>query len=507
MSQWGAQGYAEHGATWQRILAHYYPGTKLAPSPVSRVRVLLAAGQASVGVACAGRMKVLDGHGEARPLEPGTYHFGPKLRLPVGRRVVHTKGAHRHNPRTRVVAVPLKLEPPLVFDCPAAPLSWNGRAYHGLLVVRRSGGRLSVINSLLLDDYIRGVVGGEMPHGWRLAALEAQAVAARSYAIATLKPGAHFDLYPDTRSQVYGGIAFETPRTSLAVQRTAGRVLTWNGRVATTFFFSTSGGRTADVRDVWPRAAPAPYLRSVPDPYDAGSPHHVWGPLVLSEQRVAALLHAQPGGNLRIVRNASGRVAWLVLGGKRIDGNGFRRALGLSSTWFTIGELSLVPSQATVTYGEHVAVLAHADGVERARLERRVGAGTWTTLRSVGSSGTRLTDRPRGRTLYRLSAGGVLGGPVVEVDVAPRLHVVPAATTLLTGTVEPRSHGTVTVSRQVAGGWRVVAYPDVDPKGEFRTPLRLRPDVYRVTVAADDRFAAATATVRITRGLLASLQQ
>ena len=85
--------------------------------------------------------------------------------------------------------------------------------------------------------------------------------------------------------------------------------------------------------------------------------------------------------------------------------------------------------------------------------------------------------------------------------------VVPAASTLLTGTVEPRSHGTVTVSRQVAGGWRVVAYPDVDPKGEFRTPLRLRPDVYRVTVAADDRFAAATATVRITRGLLASLQQ
>src|SRR5207248_993520 len=256
--------------------------------------------------------------------------LGPRSRHePVGRPGV--RGARRHNPRTRVVAVPLKLEPPLVFDCPAAPLSWNGRAYHGLLVVRRSGGRLSVINSLLLDDYVRGVVGGEMPHGWRLAALEAQAVAARSYAIATLKPGAHFDLYPDTRSQVYGGVAFETPRTSLAVQRTAGRVLTWNGRVATTFFFSTSGGRTADVRDVWPRAAPAPYLRSVPDPYDAGSPHHVWGPLVLSEQRVAALLHAQPGGNLRIVRNASGRVAWLVLGGKRIDGNGFRRALGLSS--------------------------------------------------------------------------------------------------------------------------------------------------------------------------------
>src|SRR5256886_12532125 len=137
-----------------------------------------------------------------------------------------------------------------------------------------------------------------MPYRWRLAALEAQAVAARSYAIATLKPTARFDLYPDTRSQVYGGIAYETPRTDLAVHRTAGRVLTWNGHVATTFFFSTSGGRTAAIRDVWPRAAPAPYLRSVVDPYDAGSPHHAWGPLVLTTERVAALLHARLDGTL-----------------------------------------------------------------------------------------------------------------------------------------------------------------------------------------------------------------
>src|SRR6185437_12700521 len=106
-------------------------------------------------------------------------------------------------------------------------------------------------------------VGGEMPHRWSLAALEAQAVASRSYALATLKPGKHFDLYSDTRSQVYGGIAYETPRTDLAVARTAGKVLMWDGHVATTFFFSTSGGRTADVREVWPTLGAVPYLRSV----------------------------------------------------------------------------------------------------------------------------------------------------------------------------------------------------------------------------------------------------
>src|SRR5206468_9185331 len=118
-----------------------------------------------------------------------------------------------------------------------------------LLIVRRAGRALSVVNSLPLEEYVRGVVGGEMPDRWSIAALEAQAVAARSYALATLKPGQHFDLFDDTRSQVYGGIAYETRRTDLAVEQTANKVLMWNGRVATTFFFSTSGGRTADVRE------------------------------------------------------------------------------------------------------------------------------------------------------------------------------------------------------------------------------------------------------------------
>src|SRR5581483_6511679 len=106
---------------------------------------------------------------------------------------------------------------------------WNGNAYHGLLVVRRGGNTVSVVNSLALDDYVRGVVGGEMPDKWNMAALEAQAVAARSYALATLHPNKHFDLYSDTRSQVYGGIGYETARTDLAVERTAMKVLTYHG--------------------------------------------------------------------------------------------------------------------------------------------------------------------------------------------------------------------------------------------------------------------------------------
>src|SRR2546430_2068641 len=180
----------------------------------------------------------------------------------------------------------------------------------------------TLFRSLPLDEYVRGVVAGEMPHRWSIAALEAQAVAARSYALATLKPGAHFDTYDDTRSQVYGGIAYETARTNIAVARTAGKVLTWNGHIATTYFFSTSGGRTADVHEVWPRVPAVPYLRSVDDPYDAASPHHVWGPLVLDAQRVARKLGV-PGGDITAVLAPSGRIESVRIGARRVGADRF----------------------------------------------------------------------------------------------------------------------------------------------------------------------------------------
>jgi stage II sporulation protein D len=502
MSQWGAKGYAERGRTWQQILAHYYPGTRLADAPLSRVRVQLAAAQPAVAIGCAGAIKVNDGAGAGHRLPPGTYRVAKGLALPVGHRRVRAKPELRRASPFRVVPVRRALRGPLVFDCPSEPLTLNGRAYHGLLVVRRHGVKLSIVNSLPLDDYVRGVVAGEMPHRWRIAALAAQAVAARSYALATLKPGRHFDLYSDTRSQVYGGIAYETPQTNEAVSRTAGRVLMWKGRVASTFFFSTSGGRTADVREVWSPHADMPYLRSVADPYDVRSPHHVWGPIVLTDRKVAKLLGAKLG-DVTLDRTVSGRVKSIAFGDTKIDASRFRRVLGLQSTWFEVGELSLAASRSRVVFGAKLELLARTRHAGTARLQRRVGAGKWKTLKTV-HTGARVGVEPRARTLYRLTAGGVRG-PVVTVAVAPRLQVTPASAALLSGTVAPRSNGGIVVRRRVAGGWRVVARPRLDADGVFRAPLRLHPGGYRITVAADGRFAAATASVQVTRRLLASL--
>jgi hypothetical protein len=94
----------------------------------------------------------------------------------------------------------------------------------------------------------------------------------------------------------------------------------------------------------------------------------------------------------------------------------------------------------------------------------------------------------------------------VSVGVVPQLEVTPAATTLLSGTVAPRTSGAIVVWRHLSGGWRVVARPHLDPTGVFHAPLRLHPGGYRITVAADRRFAAATVSVHVTPRLLASLQ-
>jgi hypothetical protein len=194
-----------------------------------------------------------------------------------------------------------------------------------------------------------------------------------------------------------------------------------------------------------------------------------------------------------------------VLGGRRIDADTFRKKLGLASTVFTLGSMSLAATRPEVTWGGKLKLVAHTFDVGRAVLQRRVGAGEWTTLRSVRGD-ARIVVEPQGATLYRLSADG-LSGPVVGVAVAPRLHATPIASTVLSGTVQPRSSGAITVERRVGSGWQLVARPQLDRHGVFHAPLRLRAGAYRVSVAGDARYAAAATQVHVTTRLLASLHR
>ncbi len=492
LSQWGAYGYARHGWKYRRILAHYYPGTKMSQVGDLRVRVLLAQGQASVTVGCATPMVVTDGRRLTRKLRAGIYGVGPRLVLPARR---HGRG--------------LSFGHLAVFECPRAPLMFNGREYHGTLVLRSRGGGVAVINGLPLDTYLRGVVPSESPSHWPLAALEAQAVAARSYAVAELRPSSWYDLVPTTADQVYGGVRAERPSTDRAVYATRGQVLTWNGQVARTYYSSSSGGRTEAVQDAWPGAAPIPYLRSVPDPYDTYSPHHDWGPYNFSSSRLAAALGLGSAvESVGTVRDSSFRaraVVFHLASGSlvRRSGTQVARALHLLSSWFSIGQLQVSTSSTHLLYGSRVTVTARAANVEGAVLQARTTTGAWRALRNVGRV-TRLTFQPRASTAYRLVAPGT-NGPSVPVAVAPRVQVHAQSPRLLVGDVSPRPDASVAVWRLVRGRWRIVAHPILDSTGSFRTPLALRPVDYRITVAAG-RLAATQTSLHLTRRMLQSLR-
>jgi stage II sporulation protein D len=493
MSQWGAYGYALHGWNYKRILSHYYPGTKMSRTGEERVRVLLTQGANTITVGCAAPMRVTDGRRLTRTLTPGVYGVGPKLALPVRR---HGLG--------------LSFGRLAVFDCARAPLTFDGRAYHGTLLVRSDGQHVSVVNALTLDTYLRGVVPSESPSHWPLAALEAQAVAARSYALYELRPTAFYDLVPTTADQVYGGIAAETPRSDQAVYATLGQILTYGGQIARTYYSSSSGGRTEAVEDAWPGTAPIPYLRSVPDPYDTYSPHHDWGPYQLSSTQLAARLGlGSPVESVSVHRNDAWRVEsvdFRLASGAVVNRTGARiaRALHLLSTWFSVGELQLSASSSRVYYGSPITVAARAPNVKGALLLQRLGAGPWRTLKEVtGPSQVRI--QPHANVAFRLVLPGTRGTSV-SVDVAPRLQVQALSPRLLAGEVLPRPDGSVEVWRRERGEWRVVAHPILDSHGKFRTPLPLRPVDYRITVAPGARLAGVQTRLHVTRRMLAGLR-
>lgn len=149
---------------------------------------------------------------------------------------------------------------------------WNGRRYRGSIDVVRDGGGVAVINRVDLEDYLRGVLPGEI--GSRdprdRAALQAQAVAARSYAAARMgERRALFDVTSTVADQVYGGMTAERPETDDAVRATRGLVLTWGDRIITAPYHSHGGVMTAGAEEVWKRGG-EPFLRPVDDHAPSG---------------------------------------------------------------------------------------------------------------------------------------------------------------------------------------------------------------------------------------------
>ena len=484
MAQYGAHGFAQNGWTYDQILAHYYPGTALGFAPTARIRVLLASRRDALEIASDSPFAVRDAQGRVA-LPAGAYRLGRDLTLEV-----------EGQPRTLVS--PLRVVPG------KSPLRLGGRAYRGTLVVSLAAGGLTAVNAAKLEQYVKGVVAGEMPPDWHPEALEVQAVAARSYALASRRPGRSFDVFADTRSQVYGGIAAEDPRTSAAVDATKGQVVLFEGKVAWTFFFASSGGKTAAAQDVWPDSEQLPYLVSVDDPYDDISPYHRWGPLAFTAEQLAARLGSRlPSGltDLKVNLNASGRVATVTAigtgGTTEIPGWEMRTLLGLRSTMFQIDAAEgLSASSRRVLFGQKVTLSGVARGADEVALEERSRGGKWHLLQTVAvkpNGRFSLTVRPQLTTSYRARFPSSTRAPV-RVVVAPSVTLDrkerPGA---LEGVMRPELLGTtVTIERLGSAGWEQVASAVVGGAGIFVAELDLAPGVYRARIPATAGLAAGT---------------
>jgi stage II sporulation protein D len=346
MSQYGTYGYALHGWSYKQILAHFYTGTQLGTTnPNQTVRVLLGGGSAAfAGATRAG----------GKTLNPSlTYDVVP---LPGGQLALVNQTTHK---RVGKFTAPLTATGP-------APLSLAGQgAYRGSLEFRPTGsGGVYTVNVIGLDDYVRGVIAAEMPSTWGPQALETQAVAARTYAITTDVSGTFYNLYPDTRSQMYRGVSAETPATDAAVAATAGQVVTYDGAPVVTYFSSSSGGHTENIEDAWPGASAAPWLRGVDDPYDGagGDPYHRWTHQ-LSVTAAAKQLGRLLKGNLVGIRVTQHGVSPRIMSAQVIGTKGdttatgaqLQSAFGLLSTWASFTTISGSAGQAPVTGAVHAA--------------------------------------------------------------------------------------------------------------------------------------------------------
>lgn len=222
---------------------------------------------------------------------------------------------------------------------------YNGRVYRGQIEVRLSGGSLTIVNVLPLEQYLLAVVPKEMPASWHPEALKAQAVASRSYAAYQMRSLSRdgYHVYDSINSQVYGGVAAEDPRTTAAVQATAGEVLLHNGSVIVAFFHAAAGGYTEDSENVW--GSYVPYIRAVPD-FDSASSHNGWVHTMTRAEIQAKLDQAGYSiGTFRRIepdgpRSISGRWTRLAVVGDAgrvsVRANDLRLQLGLKSTLFEL---------------------------------------------------------------------------------------------------------------------------------------------------------------------------
>ncbi len=324
MSAYGAYGYAKAGKNYRFILGHYYRGTTIGTLEKPRVvRVLLdiEPGDVEFSGATSACGKTLD---PARDYEAHRVGKTVKLRSSGGKPLANCGRKLRAAGRGKIAIA-------------------DHGTYRGALETvptESDAGSLNIVNALALEQYVKGVMPNEVPPSWPTEELKAQALAVRSIALTGDVGGNGFDLYSDTRSQVYEGLESEYDRTNQAVDATRGQVVMYGSDVAQTLYSACSGGHTESAVNVF--GSPVPYLVGVPDPYDYYCPLHKWT-LDFSGPEISSRLGGYLQGKLKQVVITKTGVSPRIISAKlvgtggttTVSGSELSVALGGYDTWMT----------------------------------------------------------------------------------------------------------------------------------------------------------------------------
>lgn len=211
--------------------------------------------------------------------------------------------------------------------------TFEGRRYRGTFSALESG---EIVNTVPLEQYLYSVVSREMPYSWPAAALQVQAIVARTYVLQRSNPSREYDLVPSEADQVYTGVDAEHPQSTAAVDSTAGQVLRYSNRFAQVLYSSCCGGHTESNSDAW-GGKPLAYLAGVECTYCAPSPWYKWSQAVpLSRISDALATQLGPIGPLNAMTldspDPSGRARFWNFAGAagvvRVKAEDVRRALG-----------------------------------------------------------------------------------------------------------------------------------------------------------------------------------
>lgn len=487
MSQYGAGGLALHGWSWQKILQHYYIDTTLAHvSPSRTVTVLLAQGAATFH----GATTIA---GSKTKLNPGTNYgvipvAGGKLEL------IHS------GIKVGIFNSPLKVSGRGPLDLIGAGL------YRGGFLFRHLSGVVQTVNALGVDDYVRGVVSAEMPASWAQQALDAQAVAARTYVLTTDVAPGEYDAYDDTRSQMYEGVRAETSSTNAAVKATSGEVVEYHGSPVTTYFFASSGGYTESIQNVWYGVEPEAWLHGEPDPYDNAysNPYYRWR-RNLSVRAAGGSLGGYYHGSLRGIQVVKHGVSPRIVearvigthGSSTLSGAELQSLFGTMSTYMAFTEIhdrGMVVSAAAArraraararaarSHRHHTSTKHQKHHPKRKRHRATARVFSHHRLRShSGTGGAGLGSGSSSGSGSASGSGSTSGSGSASPPPSTSLNKTPTrAGRYVQGTIFPAVRKSVaTIELRVGRGWKVVARQRLSGSGAFRVRVA-RAGIYRV---------------------------